>query len=297
MNDTFEGQSETVDGKPENEMKSHTNKVKDSAECLLTSNVPASGGNDDEEPEASKPERGESVGPGNNDATEYKLQSAETSASERLVDILSEVTDCEYALSIAEGFMGQASELIGFVVDGDDAEFDKQSELKKILSSLEDAISAVKKGIELNEKEKFTEDIDAISISVKKLGYNDLDDFLSKLGYSRNANPVDEKCASMNFTAQPQAAPSTNKKADAPYDCLLKEEFNGTGKPDFTKGYYKRYGIKPITGWVKDFNREHGRPPNPEDCRDATLEEKEAMLIANKHSFDSIKRRSRSPKK
>ncbi len=132
--------------------------------------------------------------------------------------------------------------------------------------------------------------------AAKERGYKNLDAFLEEYDYMKNEKAGDVKYTSENIPSVSQDK-LTNKKADDPYDRLLKNEFTGTEQPDLKKGYYKRYGIKPVTGWVKDFVEAYGRLPTPDDCRDATEEEKDGMRIANQNAFNGIKRRNRRSKK
>jgi hypothetical protein len=300
MGNSLEQRSEAADGYTETEMKYPTpvENLQENARPVTTPvvNASISDENFDKKPDAANGGVNSTTFNDNDDVVESKVQYNETT-DDKQADKLSDITDCEEALSVAEEFMGQASELIGNVIDGDNLEIDKELVLNKILLSLKDAVNAVNKGIELISGEKLAEDINSMEAAVKARGYPDFDTFVRKAGYTKNANPCYSEDLGTNSPPLVRTPPITNKKADEPYDCLLKNEFTGTAHPDFKKGYYKRYGIKPVTGWVKEFNQVHGRPLTTDDCRDATAEEKEAMRIANQKSFNSIKRRNRSPKK
>lgn len=256
---------------------------------------PASGEDAVKEPDAT-PVANSATFEGKDDGIEVKVQDNENSVGDMQVDKLSDITDCEEALSLVEVFMGQASELIGPIVDGDDLVTNKEPILREILATLENAVNAVKKGIDLLSKERLAEDVDAMEAAARERGYKGLDAFLEEYGYTKNKKAGDVKDAGENLPSASQDKP-INKKADDPYDRLLKDEFTGAKQPDLKKGYYKRYGIKPVTGWVKEFIETYGRLPTPDDCRDATVEEKDGMRIANQDAFNSIKRRNRRSKK
>jgi hypothetical protein len=180
------------------------------------------------------------------------------------------------------------------------AELDKASDLQTKIKARRELNALLRMSLTEGEQELTTlKDQDKaearykVAEYAKQMGYS-LDDLMPEhsLGAAGDSSQEDRK-----QPAEPPVKTGRNAEPKAPYDYLLKEEFMANGQTDFTAGYYSHAGIRPQTGWVKEFVTAHGRKPTKDDCRAATEQEKGAMRAANEAEFASIKRRGPHAKK
>lgn len=86
-----------------------------------------------------------------------------------------------------------------------------------------------------------------------------------------------------------------NTEPKKPFDFLLLEQYTKDGQPDYTMGYYERYGIKQLGKMAQDFKAKHNVELSKNHFRPAKSHEIAAMTAANNAAFANKKTRAKKP--
>lgn len=159
----------------------------------------------------------------------------------------------------------------------------REVQLQDLLGEFERACVQVELAIELNARQKQTEDLVALDAFAKTRGYPD---------WAAMQETLDHKGADHSQApAQTDVKTGRNEVPKAPYDRYLKDQFTKTGQTDPEAGYYSKHGIRPQAKWCQDFKDKYGDFPTADHCRDATPDEMKKQAADNLAKFNRINRR------